>query len=171
MRALQYLKKQIGETAGQSAMIALALMKAEVPHNDPTVQSCMSPVRKRFGTGGEYSPRWAMAPALTRLRASIMALATEDPEANRGLIATDRQLHCQPSERATARGITSGRSAGDTSISQYAVLGLWEAENDRRRHSAGGLGPRPHRGTCRCRARPEAGTTTAMRRVSPKPAR
>ena len=42
-----------GSTSGkqppvEAAMIALALMKAEVPHTDPAVQACLSQVRRRF---------------------------------------------------------------------------------------------------------------------------
>jgi len=61
--------------------------------------------------------------------ASIMALATEDPEANRGLISTIA-AYIVSKQNANGSWDYVGRAAGDTSISQYAVLGLWEAEND-----------------------------------------
>ena len=51
--AVAYLKRSTGRPPGESAMIAMALMKAEVPHNDPSVQACMNQVRTRFGTGGD----------------------------------------------------------------------------------------------------------------------
>ena len=61
--------------------------------------------------------------------ASIMALATQDAVQNRGSDRDDRRLHRSAVRTPTARGITATGPAGDTSISQYAVLGLWEAEN------------------------------------------
>ena len=123
-----FLKKQNTTGAGQAAMIALALMKAEVPHSDPAVQSCLSAVRKRFGSGGDYVPAMGDGPGTYEAGAAIMALATEDPEANRSLIATvaNYLVHRQ---NANGSWDYVQRSAGDTSISQYAVLGLWEADN------------------------------------------
>ena len=123
-----YLRKQTGRPPGESAMIALALMKAEVPHNDPTIQSCMSAIRGQFGTGGGYSPRMGDGNGTYEAAAAIMALATEDPEGNRSLIATVANYIVSHQNGNGSWDYTS-RSAGDTSISQYAVLGLWEADN------------------------------------------
>jgi hypothetical protein len=123
-----YLKKQTGRPPGQAAMIALALMKAEVPHNDPTVQACLSAIRERFGSGGSYSPGLGNGPGTYEAAASIMALTTEDPEMNRSLIATVAS-YIAGRQNGNGSWDYTGRSAGDTSISQYAVLGLWEAES------------------------------------------
>ncbi len=123
-----YLKRNIGKPPGESAMIAMALMKAEVPHNDPAVQGCMGQVRSRFGSGGQYSPSIGDGPGTYEAAATIMALATEDADMNRSLIATVAS-YIAGRQNANGSWDYSTRSAGDTSISQYAVLGLWEAEN------------------------------------------
>ena len=125
---VQYLRANSDRQPGQSAMVALALMKAEIPHNDPAVQVCMSRLRARFGTDGSYSPAMGDGSGTYEAAAAIMALATEDAEGNRNLIAT---IANYISRRQNANGSWDyvSRSAGDTSISQYAVLGLWEAEN------------------------------------------
>ncbi len=125
---VQYLRKETGRPPGESAMIALALMKAEVPHSDPSVQTCLNKILARFGTGGDYSPQMGDGPGTYEAGATIMALATEDPEKNRSLIATVANYLAR---RQNANGSWDyvGRSHGDTSISQYAVLGLWEAES------------------------------------------
>jgi hypothetical protein len=125
---VQYLRKSGAKNPGESAMIALALMKAEVPHNDPAVQSCMSQLRGRFATAGSYSPAMGDGSGTYEAAATIMALATEDAEANRSMIAT---VATYIAGRQNVNGSWDyvNRSAGDTSISQYAVLGLWEAEN------------------------------------------
>ena len=70
-----------------------------------------------------------MALELMRPLRRSWRLATQDPEANRGLIST---IAAYIVSRQNANGSWDyvGRGAGDTSISQYAVLGLWEAEND-----------------------------------------
>ena len=47
--AVQFLKAHAGnKPAGESAMIALALIKAEVPHTDPVLQGCMQKLQARF---------------------------------------------------------------------------------------------------------------------------
>ncbi len=123
-----FLKKQGTPGPGQAAMIALALMKAEVPHNDPTVQSCLNTIRGRIGSGGEYVPQMGDGPGTYEAGAAIMALATEDPEANRSLISSVAN-YIMRRQNANGSWDYVQRTAGDTSISQYAVLGLWEADN------------------------------------------
>ncbi len=129
MRGVQYLRAHLAADAGHGAMIALALMKADVPHSDPAVQKSMSLIRGRFDSGGVYSPAMGDGIGTYEASASIMALATEDPEANRGLISTIA-VYIVSRQNANGSWDYVGRAAGDTSISQYAVLGLWEAEND-----------------------------------------
>jgi hypothetical protein len=109
-------------------MVALALMKTDVPHGDPVVQNCLSAVRARLGTGGGYTPEMGDGPGTYEAGAAIMALATEDPVANLNSI---QQIASYIMNRQNANGSWdySGRTQGDTSISQYAVLGLWEADN------------------------------------------
>jgi hypothetical protein len=128
LSGVQYLRQHASGRAGEAAMIALALMKAEVPHGDGTVQSCLSRVRNRFGSGGGYSPEMGDGAGTYEAAVSIMALATEDPEANRPLIASVA-AYLVGRQNANGSWDYSHRTAGDTSISQYAVLGLWEAEN------------------------------------------
>jgi hypothetical protein len=129
LAGVQYLRQHGAQDAGHAAMIALALMKAELPHSDPTVQACMAQIRKRFGSGGEYEPQMGRGIGTYEAAASIMALATEDAEANRGMISAIA-AHIVSRQNANGSWDYIGRAAGDTSISQYAVLGLWEAEND-----------------------------------------
>ncbi len=125
---VQYLQRHTGKSPGEAAMIALALMKAEVPHNDPTVQACLSQIRGRFTSGGGYSPAMGDGSGAYEAAASAMALATEDAELNRTLIATIG-TYIASHQNANGSWDYTGRSGGDTSISQYAVLGLWETEN------------------------------------------
>lgn len=41
--------------AGESAMMALAMIKAEVPASDPSLAACLAKVRSRFSSS-EYAP-------------------------------------------------------------------------------------------------------------------
>ena len=53
---VQYLRAHYaGKSAGESAMIALGLLKAEVPPSDPAVQACIAKIRTRF-TSSAYQP-------------------------------------------------------------------------------------------------------------------
>jgi hypothetical protein len=128
LSGVQYLRAHVSNRAGEAAMIALGLMKAEVPHGDAAVQSCLNRIRSRFGSGGSYVPEMGNGAGTYEAAASIMALATDDAEQNRSYIASIA-TYLIGRQNANGSWDYANRSAGDTSISQYAVLGLWEAEN------------------------------------------
>ena len=128
LSGVQYLRQHVSSRVGESAMIALGLMKAEVPHADAAVQSCLARVRSRIDSGGAYSPEMGDGAGTYEAAASIMALATEDAEQNRSHIASIA-TYLVGRQNANGSWDYVQRTAGDTSISQYAVLGLWEAEN------------------------------------------
>ena len=152
-------------------MIALALMKAEVPHNDPTGPGVHEPgSASGSAPAATIHPSIGDGPGTYEAAATIMALATEDAEANRSLIATVADLYRGPSERQWLVGL---RPADQPATPRFRSTRCWgygkpktSASTSPRRSGTG-----PPRGTCRCRARPEAGTTTATRAVNPKPAR
>ncbi len=123
-----YLKQHIPSQTGYAAMVALGLMKAEVPHTDAAVQACLNRVRGRVTSDGVYKPELGDGTGTYEAAASLMALATEDAALNRYAID---QIASYIVARQNANGSWdySHRNQGDTSISQYAVLGLWEAEN------------------------------------------
>ncbi len=125
---VQYLKAHASRTPGEAAMIALGLMKAEVPHDDPVVQRCLGFVRGCFDASGKYAPAMGPGPGTYEAGVSIMALATEDAVTNRTQIATIAR-YLVGRQNSNGSWDYAERNAGDTSISQYAVLGLWEAEN------------------------------------------
>jgi hypothetical protein len=108
-------------------MIALGLMKAEVPSSDPAVQACLNRVRGRFSSSA-YDPEYRDGHGNYEAAAAIMALSTEDVEGNRGLIAMVA-TYLIGNQNPNGSWDYVYRNQGDTSISQYAVLGLWEAEN------------------------------------------
>jgi hypothetical protein len=125
---VQFLRTRAGHhQAGESAMMALAMLKAEVPVSDPALAGYLAKIRARFNSS-EYAPERGAGQGAYEAGASAMALATQDPVANRGylsMIVSYLLAHQNPN----GSWDYSGRTHGDTSITQYAVLGLWEAEN------------------------------------------
>ena len=124
---IQFLRTRAGnQGAGESAMIALAMLKAEVPASDPVLAACLAKVRSRFSSS-EYVPERSNGQGAYEAGAAAMALGTQDPVANRGhlsMIASYLTAH----QNANGSWDYSGRTFGDTSITQYAILGLWEAD-------------------------------------------
>jgi hypothetical protein len=127
-RGVQYLKGAFGAgQTGETALMALALIKAEVPATDVSLKRAIGVIMKRFSESS-YSPERTGGSEIYEASVIILALANLDPSEFR------------PQVQAAARYILSrqngngswdywGRVNGDSSISQYAVLGLWEAEN------------------------------------------
>jgi hypothetical protein len=127
-RGVQYLRTRAGtKKTGESAMMALALLKAEVPAADPAVQACVAQIKARF-EGTSYKPEMGQGPGTYEAAVSAMVLATLDPEGNRPLISAIAS-YLSGNQNGNGSWDYSGRTQGDTSISQYAVLGLWECEN------------------------------------------
>lgn len=125
---VQYLRGHFtGKPAGESAMIALGLLKAEVPHTDQAIQACVAKILGRFSSS-EYKPELSDGRGVYEATAMLMALSNLDAVQNRSLI---NMLATYLLGRQNANGSWDyqGRKAGDSSISQYAVLGMWEAEN------------------------------------------
>jgi hypothetical protein len=125
---VQFLKSHyVGQQAGESAMMALALLKAEVPSGDPAVTGCVVRFRSRFSSSS-YEPERTNGTGVYEAAAAAMALANLDAVGNRGylsMIAT----YLVGQQKGNGSWDYSTRDQGDTSISQYAILGLWEAEN------------------------------------------
>src|SRR5262249_7615926 len=84
-RGVAFVKRSLNRGAGESAMIALGLMKAEVPSSDPVVQRCLAQIRARVNYEGVYAPEMGPGPGTYEAGVSIMALATEDAVQNRTL--------------------------------------------------------------------------------------
>lgn len=128
-RGLAYLRTK-GSSAGgvgESALAALAMIKGDVPAGDPALVGAINALRSRFGSSS-YTPEKGSGGEIYEAGVVIIALSNHDAEAHRAEIqaAADFLIGKQ---NANGSWDYQGRTAGDTSISQYAVLGLWEAEN------------------------------------------
>ena len=128
LAGVQYLRGHYAnKQSGESAMIALGLLKAEVPPTDPAVVGCLARCRSRFTESG-YIPELTDGRGVYEAAAVTLAMVNQDPAEN---LAWIRILagYLIGAQKPNGSWDYSHRSAGDTSISQYAVLGLWEAEN------------------------------------------
>lgn len=128
-RGVQFLRSRIAteHQTGELALAALALLKAEVPPGDPAVASAVQRIRARFASGG-YVPERRGGPDVYEAAVVALALANLTPESRRAELEAVAQ-YLVSRQKANGSWDYDGRDHGDTSISQYAVLGLWEADN------------------------------------------
>ena len=128
-RGIAYLRGGGGGVsgAGESALAALAMIKADVPNTDAALAGTIAVLQRRF-TSSVYHPEKGDGAEIYEAGVIILALANHDPVANRPQIEAAAQF-LMSKQKPNGSWDYSGRLAGDTSISQYALLGLWEAEN------------------------------------------
>ncbi len=127
-RGLQYFRPRshaMGQ--GESALAALAFIKADTPLNDPDLVKLIARLRTKF-VSANYTPDRNGGPDIYEAAVVAMALSNYEPEKLRtelGALAT----YLSSKQNANGSWDYTNRQAGDTSITQYAVLGLWEAAN------------------------------------------
>jgi hypothetical protein len=125
---IQYLKGRAANLqVGETAMIALALVKAGTPASDPVLSQCMAKILRRFTSSG-YEPERRGGHDIYEAAVVAMVLAnieSEDSRAPLGLVAG----YILGKQNPNGSWDYAGRTQGDTSISQYAILGLWESES------------------------------------------
>ncbi len=127
-RGVDFLKSHVGSSqVGETALAALAMIKAEVPPTDPTLAAAIRKIDARFN-GSAFQPERAGGTDVYEAAVVIMALANFDANGRKAMISSAAD-HIAGKQNGNGSWDYSGRSAGDCSISQYAVLGLWEAEN------------------------------------------
>ncbi|MEO6810179.1 MAG: HEAT repeat domain-containing protein [Isosphaeraceae bacterium] len=127
-RGVQFVRGRVGnQQVGETALVALALSKAEVPANDPTQAAALAKIQRRFN-GSVYQPERTGGAEIYEAGVIILALGSIDPQVYQPEIKAAAQ-YILGKQNANGSWDYTGRIAGDTSISQYAVLGLWEAEN------------------------------------------
>lgn len=128
LSGIQYLRGRAAhQQVGETAMIALAMLKADTPKTDPVLVSCFATIQQRF-TGSGYSPQRGGGLDIYEAAVVAMALSNLESEAHRGeisMVAT----YLIGRQKANGSWDYNQRSHGDSSISQYALLGLWECEN------------------------------------------
>jgi len=128
MRGLQFLRESAGSrSTGEVALAALALLKGEVPPGDPALAGLLAQIHKRFDSEG-YHPDQQGGVDVYEAAVVAMVLANLDPESRRSEIDLIAR-YLMGKQKANGSWDYDTRTAGDSSISQYAILGLWEASN------------------------------------------
>jgi HEAT repeats len=123
--------QQIGGTQnqqiGETALATLAMLKAEVPASDPVIVASVERLRARFGTTGYQSERRGGHDVY---EAAVVALALANlPNSQTRTEMDSIARFLLGKQKANGSWDYDNRTTGDTSITQYALLGLWEAEN------------------------------------------
>ncbi len=132
-RGVQYLRSSPAAAAsnssntGEAALAALALLKAEVPPSDPAIVRTLGLIQKRFSES-TYVPEKGSGVEIYEAAVVILALSTLDASSHGAEIGAAAQF-LLGKQNPSGSWDYQGREFGDTSITQYALLGLWEAEN------------------------------------------
>ncbi len=127
-RGIAYLNSaNYPSNLGEGVLAGLALLKCQVPPTDPTLQGLVQRVRGRI-KNGVYTAENDGGSGIYETGIAAMFLANMGAETYRPELQSISQTLIQ---RQNPNGCWDykGRSSGDTSITQYAVLGLWEAAN------------------------------------------
>ncbi len=127
-KGANYLKSVVGEaTGGHKTLIGLAMMKGKVPKNNPELQGVVKEILKKF-EGGKYKPG---GEHLYEAGVEATFLADLDPVKYKPQIQlladyiVGHQMDTGGWDYPT--GGHPKESVGDTSVMQYACLGLWAA--------------------------------------------
>jgi hypothetical protein len=127
LKGVNWLRGQVGGLwTGEAALVALTFNKSELPVNDPAMATCVQKMLQRFSQSG-YAPERESAPGIYECAVTIMALANIDPVGYKPYVEAAMQWMVAQQRPGGGWDYTE-RTAGDASISQYAILGLWEAE-------------------------------------------
>ncbi len=126
LRGIGFLRGHFAnQRVGESALIGLAMLKAEVPPTDSAVAACAAKVLQRFSGG--YAPERSGGHDIYEAAVGAMLLGNLDGGQRNAVSAIGQYLVSR--QKANGSWDYDNRTSGDTSISQYAVLGLWEAQN------------------------------------------
>jgi len=125
-RAAAYLKKQSRSLGpGENSIVALALAKAGVPASDPTLTALIGQLRSR-AADGTYVPARGRGQGVYEAACTVMTLVALDPKAFRGEIEAGAS-YLVGKQFPGGCWDYDARGMGDTSFTQFALLGLWEA--------------------------------------------
>ncbi len=125
-KSVVYLKSHFGTQAGgYKSLVAYTLLKAGEPNTSAEIAAAIQDVRKKVGTTG-YQPTNGFH-GVYEASADMALLADANPGENRPTMEAILQF-LVTSQRPAGFWTYPGEANGDTSMTQYAVLGLWAAE-------------------------------------------
>ncbi len=124
-KAVSYLKiKAVNQPGGYDALCAYALLKAKVPASDPSVVETLARIAKKVDSKGKY---FAPGHDVYEAGVDLMALEAADSKKFRKQIEAITKYLLDHQMAAGSWDYPGNNNGGDTSITQYAMLGLWAA--------------------------------------------
>ena len=126
-RALKYLQGARGSTPGEQALVVTVLLKSGDPLDAPHIAPVLTAIVQRCGSDGNtYSPGVESPTEIYEAAVSLMALANADPDKyGRNIDAIARYLI--EKQKPDGGWDYPSMPGGDTSVTQYAALALWDA--------------------------------------------
>ncbi|MEX0701090.1 MAG: HEAT repeat domain-containing protein [Planctomycetales bacterium] len=123
--ATQYLKQHAPGQKGREGLYVYALLKGGVPPQDPVVQGLLQGILAKFDSGRYRYIQYHWYEAAC----DLMALEAVDPERYRKEIENIALVLAAAQNDAGGWNYPEERNTGgDTSVTQYAILGLWAAQ-------------------------------------------
>ncbi|MGO9600332.1 MAG: HEAT repeat domain-containing protein [Isosphaeraceae bacterium] len=127
-RGAAYLRGRAANLmVGETAMVALGLLKSGAPASDPVVAKCLDKICTRITATG-YLPERGSGGGIYEAAVVAMALANAEEAESRAKIVPIA-AHLIGRQKPNGSWDYDNRAVGDTSITQYALLGLWECAN------------------------------------------
>lgn len=134
-RGVRYLRSRLlSQSGGQMALTALALAKAGVTAEDPELKAAVARLQSTI-RNGVYTPvdhqRYEAGVALMAFATLDAARFRPEIEAIARYLLEAQESHggwYYPAGGAGIGQLAGATQGGDTSITQYALLGLWEAQ-------------------------------------------
>lgn len=123
-KAVSFLRQNLpAQDGGRRSLATLALLKAGIPPDAPDMKEAIAKIAERAPAGGKFDHTGDFN---YDAGVTLMALANADAKKYRPQIETIAKF-LMGNQGTDGEWDYPTRGQGDTSISQYAVLGLWEA--------------------------------------------
>jgi hypothetical protein len=124
-KGVAYLKsKAAGQHDGFNALVVYAMLKAKVKPSDPAIEAVLGKIARKVRASGEYKPG---VHDVYEAGVDLMALEAADAKKYRSQIEAIVAFLLKKQTPSGCWDYPGNNNNGDTSISQYAVLGLWAA--------------------------------------------
>jgi len=129
-KGVSFLKGHVNQLkdAGEAGISALALIKAEVPKDDPALLATIARFAVTFKDGA-FVPETKAGPDIYEAAVICLALVNLEPVDYKKQIDLVAQ-YLLGKQMANGAWDYSIRTQGDESMTQYAILALWEAEEN-----------------------------------------
>jgi len=125
-KGVAYLRsKAANQYGGYNALCIYAMLKAKVKPSDPAIEAVLAKIIRKVSASGEYRPP---EHHVYEAGVDLMALEAADPEKYKSQIAAVVKYLLKEQLPSGSWDYPAKNNNGDTSITQYAVLGLWAAK-------------------------------------------